>query len=239
MRALIAIALANLPLRWWKPFEERFPLHRMAWLSGLATMFAGIAIGIPAYLIFMGQAADGFNTAIGANPDLGIKSMGWGLASLPIFMFATPIGLLSTYLTLSGFLRAAAAFVADDVRGDLLLTGIDALFHRWWRDADEWNARKSREKQEGREQPDRLVTGEWLGRPDIELAIVASRRKDWPRGAYLVTEAGQAYRVGDTFDVTTKAGLRAVYPLIELKTGEAIRHAIAYELPPLWMRPRL
>ena len=209
----------------------------MAWLAGLATMFLGIAIGIPGYLIFMGQAADGFNMAIGANPDLGIKSMGWGLASLPIFMFGTPVGLLSTYLTLSGFLRSAGAYVADDVRGDLLLTGVDALVRRWWREGDDWNARKSREKLEGRPMPDRLVTGQWLGRPEIEMAVLAARRKEWPKGAYLVTASGAAFRVGEPFDFTTPAGLRAVYPLTELKTGEAIRHAFPYELPPLWTRP--
>lgn len=234
MSALAALLLANLPVRWWGPFEERFPLSRYAWLSGLMTMLAGFAIGIPGFLAFLGEAAHGFNTAIGADPDLGIKSSGWLMGALPTFMFATPVGLLSTYLGFSGLLRGASAYIADDMRGDLILTVLDALVRGIWRRADTYDKRRSREKLEGPEMPDRLVAGESLGRPDIQLAILASRRKDWRRGAYLVTGEGVAYQLGEPFDFKASAGLRTAYPLTELKTGEAIRHAIPYELPPLF-----
>lgn len=231
MRGVAALILANFPTRWWPSFEERYPVHRYAWLAGLATMFGGLGIGIPGYIQFLHEAADGFNVAIGANPDLGIKSSGWLLASLPIYMFATPLGLLSTYLGFSGFLRATAAYVTDVPHGDFLLTGLDAAGRVTWSRARAWRAGRNRAAREGPEVPDRLVTGARLGRPDIEFAIVAARRRHWPRGSYLVTSSGAAYRVGETFDLETAAGLRAVYPLTELKTGEAIRHAIAYELP--------
>lgn len=234
MHALAAVILANLPVRWWGPFEERFPLSRMAWVSGLVTMLAGFAIGIPGFLAFMEQAADGFNTAIGTDPDLGIKSFGWLTGALPMFMFATPTGLLSTYLGFSGFLRGASAFIADDVRGDFVLAGLDALVRKVWRRTDVYDKRRSRERLEGPEMPDRLVSGAWLARPDVQLAVLAARRKDWPAGAYLVTEEGVAYRLGEPFDFASPAGLRTAYPLTELKTGEAIRHPIPYELPPLF-----
>ena len=234
MRAAIAILLANLPVRWWGPFEVRFPLSRVAWLSGLATMLAGVAIGIPGYLAFLQEAAHGFNDGIGANPDLGIKSSGWAMASLPIFLLATPVGLLSTYLTGSGFMRAVSAFIADEAHGDLLLTGIDAAARRIVAHEDRVRRDQERLRLEGPEMPDRLVVGASVGRPDIELVILASRAKDWPRGAYLVTDAGVAYQLGEPFDFRIPAGLRAAYPLTELKTGEAIRHAIPYDLPPLF-----
>lgn len=235
MYSLAAIFLANLPVRWWGPFEDRFPLHRMAWVSGLVMMLTGFAIAIPGFLRFMEEAAHGFNAAIGANPDLGIRSSGWGMAALPIFMFATPTGLLSTYLGFSGFLRGASAFIADDVRGDLILTGLDAWVLKVWRRTDAFDKRRRREALEGPAVPDRLVTGQSIGRPDAELVVLASRAKtDWKKNSYLVTSEGQAYRIGTPFDFTLQAGMRTAYPLTELKTLEVIRHAIPYDLPPLW-----
>ena len=237
VNAFIAILLANLPLRWWKPFEERYPLYAYAWVSGILTLMGGFAIGIPGFLNFVAEAASGVNQAlVDAQSDL-VQLHGWGLLALPIYLLATPSGLLSLYLVVSGLARFATAYIADDPHGDLILSGLDGLFVRVRRKTTAWDDRKSREKLEGPEAPDRLVTGAWLERPDVEIAILASRRKDWPRGAYLVTEAGQAYQIGEVFDIKTRAGLRSVYPLTELKTGEAIRHAFAYELPPVWTRP--
>lgn len=235
VRAVIAIVLANLPVRWWGPFEERFPLYAMAWVAGLATMLAGLAIGIPGYLTFMHEAAHGFNAAIGANPDLGIKSSGWGLAALPIYMFATPGGLLATYLGLTGFLRSVSAYLTEDAFGDPLLTGVDAAVRRLSRGTAAYDRRRSREKQEGPEVPDRLVTGRQVGKPAFQFVLLASRAKaEWREGAYLVGDDGTAYRIGRAFDFEAPGGLRTGYPLTELTTGEAIRYAIPYELPPLW-----
>ena len=235
MGTAIAVILANLPVRWWGPFEVRFPLSRVAWLSGLATMLAGVAIGIPGYIEFLQEAAHGFNAGIGADPELGIKSSGWAMASLPIFLFATPIGLLSTYLTASGFLRTVSAFVADEPHGDLLLTGIDAAARRIVAYEDRVRSESERLRLEGLAVPDRLVTGTSLGRSDAEFVVLASRAKvDWERNAYLVTSEGRAYRIGEPFDITLPAGLRKAYPLTELRTGEAIRHGIPYELPLLF-----
>ncbi|HUF24363.1 MAG TPA: hypothetical protein VMN81_09570 [Vicinamibacterales bacterium] len=235
MRAALAVLLANLPVRWWGPFEERYPLHRVAWLSGLATMLAGVAVGIPGYLDFLQEAAHGFNAGIGADPDLGIKSSGWAMASLPVFLLATPLGLFSTYLTASGFMRAVSAFIADEAHGDLLLTGIDAAARRIVAHEDHVRRASERMRLEGPAMPDRLVTGASLGRADAEFVLLASRVKvDWERNAYLVTSEGRAYRIGEPFDVTLPAGLRKAYPLTELRTGEAIRYAIPSDLPPVW-----
>lgn len=237
MRTVIAVLVANLPRRWWGPFEERYPLHASAWMSGLATMVVGIAIGIPGYLGFVQGAAGGINEGlIQGRSDL-VFIPGSALLSLPVFLFATPQGLAALYLTGSGFLRAAGAFLADDVHGDFLLTGADWLVVRIVAHEDRVRKAVEREKLEGPAVPDRLVTGEHAGRPDYDFVLLASRRKvDWEPRAYLVTGEGRAFQIGDPFDLTTKAGLRAAYPLRELRTGEAIRHAIPYELPPLFRR---
>jgi hypothetical protein len=239
MHTLVAILIANLPLRWWAPFEERYPVRSSAWMAGALTMFAGGLLGVHGFLVYIGIAADGLNSAlIRAQSDL-VQLRGPLLLALPAFLFTTPTGLSSLYLLLSGLVRFAAAFVADDPHGDWILTRLDDLYVKVSRDTRAWDARKTREKLEGVEMPDRLVTGEWVGQPEIELAIVAARRHEWPVGAYLVTGDGTSYRIGEAFDMNTKAGVRTVYPLAELKTGEAIRHAIPYELPALWRVPRV
>lgn len=238
LNAMAAVVLANLPLRWWGPFEERFPLYRFSWLSGLVTMAVGIALGIPGYIGFIKRAAGGINDAlIGAQSDL-VFIPGAALLSLPVFLFSTLTGLASLYLTASGFLRAAAAYVADDIHGDFLLTGLDWIVRKTVAHEDEVRRVAEREQREGPEVPDRLVIGAHLGRPDFELILLASRAKpDWEPKGYVVTEDGTAYQIGIPFDFQTRAGLRTAYPLTELRTGEVIRYAVRYELPPLWRRP--
>ena len=56
---LAAIILATLPRRHWCRFDDRFPLLRAAWLSGLAAMLGGLAVGITGYIAFVTEAADG------------------------------------------------------------------------------------------------------------------------------------------------------------------------------------
>jgi hypothetical protein len=237
MHTAIAILIANLPQRWWSVFDDRFAVSRHAWMAGVLTMIAGTLLGVHGFLVYVGIAADGLNIGLlRAQSDL-VQLQGPLLLALPAFLFASPVGLLSLYLSISGLVRFAAAFIIDDPHGDWVLTGIDSLARRAHRRTSDWDARRTRERREGVQIPDRLLTGALLDRPDIQLAVIASRRKDWPRGAYLVTPAGIAYRVGDAFDLETRHGLRTVYPLTELTTGEAIRHAIPYELPAEWRQP--
>ncbi|MDQ3169872.1 MAG: hypothetical protein M3Q55_07030 [Acidobacteriota bacterium] len=125
MQALIAILLGILPHRCWPALEDRFPIYRMAWLSGTVTMLAGIAVGMTWFLTYAWEVASRTNQAyINAHGDLGLLP-GAGLTVLPAFLLTTPAGLLSLYLTASGFLRAVGAFLADDTRGDFILTALD------------------------------------------------------------------------------------------------------------------
>lgn len=235
MHGAVAVLLANLPVRWWGPFEERYPLYRMAWMSGLLAMLVGIAIGIPGYLAFVQRVSGDVNSAlIGAQSDL-VQVPGWGVLSLPIFLLTTPLGLASMYLTASGFLRAAGAYLADDVRGDYLLTAVDGIVRRVVAHEDRVRQAATREALEGPAVPDRLVTGAQIGHPEFELVILAARQKPgWEPNAYLVTPDGRAFRLGLAFDFRSHAGLRAAYPLTELRTLDPIRHSIPYDLPAAW-----
>src|SRR5687768_6977452 len=113
MQSLTAIILGILPVRYWPALEERFPVYRMAWLSGTVTMLAGIAIGMSAFLSYAWEVASRTNQAyIDAHADLGLLP-GAGMAVLPVFLLTTPLGILSLYLTGSGFVRAVGAFLAD------------------------------------------------------------------------------------------------------------------------------
>lgn len=229
---MLAILLANLPARYWPAIEERFPVHRAAWLSGILVMLAGFAVGIPGYLAFAWETA-GRTTEVfmAANGD-DVLLPGSGMAALPVFLLATPLGLFSLYLTGSGFVRAVAAFVADDPRGDFVLTAVDSAVRGVIGRVRSVSSRRRRERREGPPVPDRVVRGNQIGRPDLGLVILASRAKDgWTPGAYLVGGDGTAHRIGASFDVELPTGLRTAYPLTPLTTLEPIRHAIAYELP--------
>lgn len=235
MRTLAAVILANLPVTWWEYFEDRFPLQRAAWVSALVTVFAGFAIGIPGYLAFLATAAHGFNSAVAFDPNLADASRGWALASLAVFLLATPKGILALYLTAGGLVRFASAYIVDDARGDFVLTWLDGMVRRLSRWMVARDARVTREKREGPDVPDRLIPGGAADRADVPFVVLAARRKpDWERNSCLVTGDGKVFKIGDRFDIVTAAGLRTAYPIVELTTGEAIRHSIPYELPPLW-----
>lgn len=229
---LAAIILATLPRRHWWRFDDRLPLQSAAWLSGVAAMLVGLAVGVTGYIAFVSEAADGMNRVlIGAQSDL-VQVPGWALLSPQVFIFTTPQGWLSLYLTGSGFFRAAGAFLADDYHGDYALTVGDWLIQRAWTSRAAARRKAARERREGPEVPDRLVSGAQVGRPEFGLVLLASRAKtDWEVGAYLVGRDGSACRIGVPFDFESPAGLRTAYPLSPLTTLEPIRHPILYELP--------
>ncbi|MEX2270680.1 MAG: hypothetical protein WD690_04385 [Vicinamibacterales bacterium] len=199
MTMLGALLLANLPVRWWAPFEERFPVARMAMPSAVAITVVGLALVQAVYRGFGGSGT----------------------------------GLLAFYLLASGLMRVAGV-IADDVRGDPVLTVIDdAILTRRSRKLADRSA-QARRQREGPEVPDRLVKGAAVARPDAELVLLASRVKEsWDAGSYLVSANGVAHRIGEPFDVDTPAGVRRAYPLTRLTSLEAIRHAVPYELPAL------
>lgn len=199
MHALVAVLLANLPVRWWNRFEDRFPVSRMAMVSAVVISGVGLALVFEVYR------------------GLG----GWGL------------GVIAFYLLASGMMRAASV-LADDVRGDLVLTVLDDAVRSRLSKKRALQDQHARERREGLEIPDRLVRAEALRCAGAEFVLLASRVKtDWNAGTCLLGADGVAHRIGQPFDVETPAGLRRAYPLTRMTSLEAIRHAVPYELPPL------
>jgi hypothetical protein len=141
--------------------------------------------------------------------------------------------LLSLYMVASGVMRIASA-LADDIRGDPLLTGLDEAIRGRRSRLAALRDKRARELREGPEVADRLVRGDVVGRGDVAFVLLASRIKpDWGHGSCLVGQDGAAYRIGHPFDIETPAGLRRAYPLTAATTLEVIRHGIPYDLPPV------
>lgn len=243
LRRILAVVVCLAPSRYWRRFDS-LPLTNTALASALCTTFVGILIGVSGYLAYVTGVADVVNRAglesLASHPQQSLSDAQKSFVTirlsggLSVFGFAlfTPLGLLSTYLVLTGCLRFTSSVVGDPL-GDPLLTGLDALMRRIsgaslaaWR-------RQRRETQEGSEAPDRLVTGAWVGVPSADYVVISSRRKaGWTRGMFVIT-TDTWYRLGEPFDLKQPEGLRTAYPLTALQTSEILRHGVRYDLPPL------
>lgn len=235
VRALVATIAGLLPVGWWPGIETRVPVRRLAPVSGLLTMFSGFALGIPGYFRFLEAAVAGGNQALLATGRWSqLTSLNSWMVLGPFgFALFTPLGLLSTYLCLTGVLRASSAWLVDDPRGDPLLTAIDATARRLVVRVSTARTRRARERLEGPEVPDHLVTGVWAGLPQADFVVLASRRKPgWEAGVFVIT-ADTWYRLGRPFDMPLPAGLRTAYPLTKIETVEVLRKGVPYELPPV------
>jgi hypothetical protein len=220
-RVPLAIVLANLPRRWWPRLEDWAPVSAAALASAVVTMLVAMAIGIPGYFDFLPRTL--------RIP--GPLAPFW-------FAFTTPVGLVATYLFVTGFLRTAGALV-DDVRGDPVLTAIDAWAIRRAQDGRDERQRQQREALEGPDVPDRLVEGRAAGFPDADWVVIAARRKpEWTKGTFVVT-ADKWYRLLEPVERQMPVGLRTLYPLSEIRDLEAMRRRVDYELPPVSRRGAL
>lgn len=235
--------LANLlPRRLLREWEGWLPIGGTAIPSALVTIFLGFGLGVPGFLAYATRAASVGNEMMldAAGRDLAGKLPGGtvttaapvsiSMLSLFAFSFFTPLGLLSSYLAMTGFLRLAAAFV-DEPHGDPILTGLDharrGLVERVRRD----RLAALRERLEGPAVPDLCLRGPAAGEPQADYVIVASRRKPgWEKGVFVVT-TDTWYRIGQPYDRRDPGGLRTVYTLTEVGKAEVLRRSVYYELP--------
>ncbi|MDO8677170.1 MAG: hypothetical protein Q7R30_01195 [Acidobacteriota bacterium] len=238
-----AIFVAVLPRRYWPRFDW-MPIHVMAPVSGALTALAGTALGIVGFFAYLEQVKASPATSIleiagrqvaGTLPETAeVSAVPFAISIVsPIaFAFFTPLGLFSVYLVASGWLRVASWWVAEP-HGDPVLTGLDWLARRTRRSAKEGSVRRARLGAEGAEEPDRLYPGTWASLPDVDLVVVASRRKPgWQKGTFVITPDGW-YTLGAPFDRHTAHGLRTVYPLTLQKENAVLRKGVSYQLPPL------
>ena len=238
-----AIFVTLLPRRYWPRFDW-MPLHVMAPVSGLLTVLTGAALGIVGFFAYLErvktspaasileisklQVADKLpETAVVS----GVPSAIWMTAPLA-FAFFTPLGLFSIYLLGSGLARAVSGWIAEP-HGDPVLTGIDWLVTRTRTTTRERSVSRARLEAEGAAEPDRLYPGTWASLPDVDLVVVASRRKPgWQKGTFVITPDGW-FTLGEPFDRKTPQGMRTVYPLTLQKDNAVLRKGVSYELPPL------
>ena len=234
LRWVAAVFAGVAPRRLWSALDRHLPMRDAAAVSGLATMLGG-------FMTFATTLADANNTwmltRLAGPPTAGADAVGlvpYGISVLTLFIYllSTPRGLLSSYLVVTGLLRAIAASV-DDPFGDPLLSGADwATVTLFQKNRDE-RRQIARTRLEGEDAPDVLHTGDWAGLPDADYVVLAARRKEeWHAGAIILTSRDW-YTLGVPFDIPTPGGLRTAYPLKKMATVEVVRRGIHYELPRL------
>ena len=179
---IVGLLAAWLPHRRWRAVPLWIPVERAAFASGLITFLAGAAIGIPGFLEHAGANVSFLNETLVREAQRSVavdynRGMVQGFAGLSIFTFLllTPTGLLTSYLLVSGGIRAASAWFEDPV-GDPILTGIDYALTGGRERRRREGARRLREALEGPEVADRVVTATAAGVPACDLVIVSSRR---------------------------------------------------------------
>ena len=235
-RGALAVLVAVLPARWWPRLGPRLPVRTAAGLSGVLTMFLVFSLGIPGFMRY----AEGFTAAaqeaVAASDDpFAFPNMLFGPLAPLEFAFGTFLGLVATYLCVTGAVRALTT-LSDDPRGDPLLTLLDGILAGAADAVGDGRARWSRARREGRAVPDRLVPGAWAG-VEADYVVLAARQKpDWKEGIVVMTPDAW-YRLGRPWDMPLREGLRTAYPLTELPAGEVLRHGVEHELPALTEPP--
>jgi hypothetical protein len=190
--------------------------------SAFTTLFGGAALGITGFFTHM---------------DWILSQRLWTAPPMMIYVFigyvfGTPRGLFSLYLTFSGFLRAVGWYT-DDLFGDPLLTLLDSAWRRMRGKQVQQRTTRQRNALEGAVEPDRRYDGAWAGLSGVDYVIVAARRKpEWHKGTFVITNDGW-FTLGEPFDRPMPNGLRTIYPLTLQKTPDVVRKSVQYELPPL------
>jgi hypothetical protein len=227
------ILAALLPRRTWDRFEPRIPVTSSAFPSSLLTFLAGAAIGIPGFLAYaQGQAGLYVDLLLNA-ADQGqapTRDMAVGMNAFSLFTFLllTPAGLVTLYLSSTGFVRTAGAWF-DDPRGDLILSALDWSWRRVSGGARDRHTRRTREALEGPASRDIVVSGAKAMIPEADLVIIAARRKPgWEKDTVVIT-ASATYRIGTVVERTVEGRLRTLYPLTEHRDLEAFRKTVHYE----------
>ena len=238
-----AIFITLLPRRYWRRFDW-MPIHVMAPVSGALTALAGTALGIAGFYAYLERVRASPATSIleisklqvaGKLPETAEVSAVPSaiLMTAPLaFALFTPLGLFCVYLAASGWVRVVSWWIAEP-HGDPVLTGLDWLVARTRKTTRERTVSRARLEAEGAEEPDRLYPGTWAELPEVDLVVVASRRKPgWQKGTFVITPDAW-YTLGEPFDRRTRRGIRTVYPLTLQRDNAVLRKGVSYELPPL------
>ncbi|HXG54106.1 MAG TPA: hypothetical protein VNJ03_01890 [Vicinamibacterales bacterium] len=232
--AVLGIAAAMLPRRYWPMLDRYVPASWCAMAAALLTLLADMLIGIPGFLHHITEQISLNNAALvrGVEHSSITRNMMGALSALSLFTFLllTPQGWATMYLSITGLVRTVGAHF-DDPHGDAFLTVVDAGIHSVAGAVARRGEIDNRALLEGEAVPDRVARGSHLGLPDVEFVIVSSRIKaGWDAGTVLITESG-AYRVVCIEDRTIHGRLRHVYGVNAHNDLEVIRRGVQYRWP--------
>jgi hypothetical protein len=223
-----------LPRRYWQVLEERLPVGNAAFAASVLTLFAGAALGITGFLAHLAEVTSQNNALYleaAARTDAASIPMPSAISGLSLFTFIllTPQGWISSYLAVSGLVRAIGSQF-DDPHGDLLLTAADAGVRGAWRRAVRRGEIDNRHLLEGPRVRDRVLPGAHAGPPLADLVIVASRIKDgWDPGTVVLTNRGE-FRIVEFDDRMIDNRLRRLYFLARHQDLEVFRRTVHYDL---------
>jgi hypothetical protein len=233
--ALVGTAAAMLPRRYWDALDTFVPASRAAPWAALLTLVAGAAIGFRGFLTHLAEVAS-LNNALYMDAALKVGGdtmpLPSGPSSLALFTFIllTPEGWASSYLVVTGVVRAVGSQF-DDPHGDFLLTLIDAGARKVAGAATRRAALDNRHRLEGPAVGDRIVRGAQRGLPAADLVIVSSRIKDgWEPGAVVLSDRGE-FRILAVEDRIIEGRLRHLYALAWHQDLEAFRRTVRYAFP--------
>jgi DNA-binding response OmpR family regulator len=212
----LALPAALLPHRLWHRLPGWVPVEPAAFVAGILTLLAGVAVGIPGFLehatATSSLAIDSQLTEAARNANAGYsQGLSQGFAGLSIFTFLllTPKGWLTTYLIGTGGLRTGAAWF-DDPFGDPILTGIDHLIGASRNRAQARSGHRTREALEGPEIPDRAVTSAKAAIPGCDLMRVLVIEDDRKVANFISTGLEQEGYAIDVLHEGTAAGAQAL-----------------------------
>ena len=237
MRVVAAVIAAMAPRHYWPALDRWVPVHNAALAASLLTLLTGAALGITGFISHLAEVTSANNELYleaakhAKGDEMPLPSALSGL-SLFTFIFLTPQGWISTYLTLSGLVRAAGSQF-DDPHGDLLLTALDAGVRKATRATSATVKEEQRHRLEGPRVRDRVLTGDDLGLPHADLVVVSSRvKEDWDHGTVVLSDDGE-FRIVGIEDRTIDGRLRRLYVLARHSDLEVFRRMVRYEFPKL------
>lgn len=202
-RLILGTLAAMLPARYWPDLERWLPVTGCAMFSSALTASAGATLATYGYL-----------------------------TSLPLsivaFATATPLGWASSYLWWTGVVRVASA-IADEPRGDPLLTLIDSVSQRQSRQRQTATDLRDRTSREGPEVRDQVLSASDAGVADAAIVVLASRRKPAWRLGTTVVMSEDWYRVARIDDRVVNGCLRTAYALVPHAAAEVARDVVYYD----------
>ena len=230
-----------LPRHYWPALERSLPVYNAPFAASLLTLLAGAALGITGFMAHLAEVTSANNDLYmeaarhAKGDEMPLPSALSGL-SLFTFIFLTPQGWISTYLTVSGLVRTVGSQF-DDPHGDLVLTAVDAGVRNAMTRTSAKAREEERHRHEGPRVRDRVVNGNDIGIPEADLVVLASRiKEDWDHGTVVLSDDGE-FRVIGIEDRTIDGRLRRLYSLQRHTDLEAFRRTVHYTFPGKEPRP--